>query len=167
MAVIAGKDGRTRSGETSAGNSKARPSKSEQTVKETTGSPARRKSATATKGTASTSATPVSTSNDTARVRKALGVTRAIFARMVGFSERAVASWELDGVVSAAGMRRVKEMDRLREALSEVMRAEFIPEWLTNPCEELDGLKPIEVLERGEADRLWRVVWLLGSGMPT
>jgi hypothetical protein len=27
-------------------------------------------------------------------------------------------------------------------------------------------LKPVEVLECGETDRLWRVVLLIGSGMP-
>jgi hypothetical protein len=27
--------------------------------------------------------------------------------------------------------------------------------------------KPVEVLERGETDRLWRAVFLIGSGMPT
>ena len=46
-------------------------------------------------------------------------------------------------------------------------REEFIPQWLETPCEGLGGLKPVEVLERGEADRLWRVVLLIGSGMPT
>jgi transcriptional regulator with XRE-family HTH domain len=103
----------------------------------------------------------------TARVRKALGVSRTLFARMTGFSERAIAGWELGAVVSESGLRRVKEMDRLRISLAEVMREDFIPKWLTNPCEELGGLKPVEVLERGEADRLWRTVLLLGSGMPT
>jgi hypothetical protein len=38
---------------------------------------------------------------------------------------------------------------------------------MTTPCEELGSLKPVEVLERGEVDRLWRMVYLMGSGMPT
>ena len=56
---------------------------------------------------------------------------------------------------------------RLRAALAEVMREEFIPQWLQAPCEGLGGLKPVEALERGEVDRLWRVILLIGSGMPT
>ncbi len=99
-------------------------------------------------------------------VRSGLGVTRELFARLTGFSVRAIAGWEAGRPVSEAGLRRVKEMKRLRDLLAEGMKAEFIPVWLETPCEGLDGLKPVEVLERGEADRLWRVALLIGSGMP-
>jgi hypothetical protein len=58
-------------------------------------------------------------------------------------------------------------MERLRAALAEGTREEFIPQWLESPCEGLDGLKAVDVLERGEADRLWRVALQIGSGKPT
>jgi hypothetical protein len=96
-----------------------------------------------------------------------LGVTRELFARLTGFSVRAITGWEAGRPISEPGLRRVKEMGRLRAALAEGMREEFIPQWLEAPCEGLGGLKPVEVLERGESDRLWRVVLLIGSGMPT
>ena len=102
-----------------------------------------------------------------AEVRAGLGVTREFFARLTGFSVRAIGDWEAGRPISEAGLRRVKEMGRLRDALAEGLRAEFIGRWLETPCEALGGLKPVEVLERGEADRLWRVVLLIGSGMPT
>ncbi len=101
-----------------------------------------------------------------ADVRSGLGVTRELFARLTGFSVRAISGWEAGRPISEAGLRRVKEMKRLGEALAEVLRPEFIPGWLEAPCEGLGGLKPVEVLERGEIDRLWRVVLLIGSGMP-
>jgi transcriptional regulator with XRE-family HTH domain len=101
-----------------------------------------------------------------ADVRSGLGVTRELFARLTGFSVRAITGWESGRPISEPGLRRVKEMERLRAALAEGMRAEFIAQWLETPCEGLGGLKPVEVLERGEADRLWRVVLLIGSGMP-
>ena len=66
-----------------------------------------------------------------------------------------------------AALRRIKEMKRLRDLLAEGMRPEFIPQWLEAPCEGLGGLKPVDVLERGETDRLWRSTLLIGSGMPT
>jgi hypothetical protein len=100
-------------------------------------------------------------------VRAGLGVTRELFSRLTGFSVRAISGWEAGRPISEAGLRRVKEMNRLREALAEGLRPEFIPQWLDTPCEGLGGLKPVEVLERGEADRLWRVALLIGSGMPT
>ena len=102
-----------------------------------------------------------------ADVRSSLGATRELFARMTGFSVRAISGWESGRPVSEPGMRRIKEMKRLRDALAEGMQEPFIPQWLVTPCEALDGLKPVEVLERGETDRLWRVVLLIGSGMPT
>lgn len=102
-----------------------------------------------------------------ADVRSGLGVTRELFARLTGFSVRAISGWEAGQPISEPGRRRVKEMERLRAALAEGLRAEFIPQWLEAPCEGLGGLKPVEVLERGEADRFWRVVLLIGSGMAT
>jgi hypothetical protein len=100
-------------------------------------------------------------------VRSELGVTREFFARMTGFSVRAISGWEAGRPLSEAAVRRVKEMKRLHDALAEGIRPEFIPQWLETPCEGLGGLKPVEVLERGETDRLWRTVFLIGSGMPT
>jgi hypothetical protein len=36
--------------------------------------------------------------------------------------------------------------------------------WLDTPNDAFGGLKPVEVTERGEADRLWRMIYFLGSG---
>jgi DNA-binding transcriptional regulator YiaG len=102
-----------------------------------------------------------------ADVRSGLGVTRELFARLTGFSVRAITGWEAGRPISEPGLRRVKEMERLRAALADGLREEFISQWLETPCEGLGGLKPVEVLERGESDRLWRVILLIGSGMPT
>ncbi len=102
-----------------------------------------------------------------ADVRSGLEVTRELFARLTGFFVRAITGWEAGRPISEAGLRRVKEMERLRAALADGMRQEFIGRWMETPCEGLGGLKPVEVLERGEADRLWRTVVMIGSGMPT
>jgi Protein of unknown function (DUF2384) len=45
------------------------------------------------------------------------------------------------------------------------MKPEFIAEWLSTPNEEFDGLKPLEVIERGEMDRLWDMIFYLESGI--
>jgi transcriptional regulator with XRE-family HTH domain len=100
-------------------------------------------------------------------VRTGLGVTREFFARMTGFSIRAISGWEAGRPLSQTALRRVKEMNRLRDALADGLDPRFIPQWLDSPCDGLGGLKPVEVLERGEIDRLWRTVFLIGSGMPT
>jgi DNA-binding transcriptional regulator YiaG len=100
-------------------------------------------------------------------VRSALGVTRELFARMTGFSVRAISGWEAGRPLSEPARARMMEMKRLAETLARGIRAEFIPNWLESPCDGLGGSKPVEILERGERDRLWRTVLLIGSGMPT
>lgn len=108
----------------------------------------------------------VPTAQLVADVRRSLGVNRELFGRMMGFSVRAISGWEAGRPLSEAALRRVKEMKRLSDALADGVRPEFIAQWLITPSEGLGGLKPVEVLERGETDRLWRVVLLIGSGMP-
>ncbi|MFO0865772.1 MAG: antitoxin Xre/MbcA/ParS toxin-binding domain-containing protein [Gemmataceae bacterium] len=36
--------------------------------------------------------------------------------------------------------------------------------WLQTPNETFDGLKPLEVIDRGESDRLWQMIYFLRSG---
>ena len=98
-------------------------------------------------------------------VRSRLGVSRKLFSRLAGFSERAIADWESGKPLSEPGLRRVKELDRLRERLSEVVKEEAIPGWLDSPNDAFEGLKPLEVIERGEVDRLWTMIYHLESGV--
>src|SRR5437588_11593746 len=74
-------------------------------------------------------------------VRSRLGLSRKLFSRLAGFSERAIADWEGGKPVSEPGLRRVKELDRFRERLSEVVAEDAIPAWLDTPNEAFDGLK--------------------------
>ncbi|HWG43699.1 MAG TPA: hypothetical protein VN688_13005 [Gemmataceae bacterium] len=57
------------------------------------------------------------------------------------------------------------EMERFQKRLAEVIRAESIPEWLETPNTAFDGFKPLEVVERGEIDRLWNMIFYLESGI--
>lgn len=100
-----------------------------------------------------------------AEVRRKLGVSRKIFSRLTGFSERAIANWESGGTPDEPGLRRIRETNRFQERLAEVVEPEAIPKWLDTPNEAFDGLKPIEVIERGEIDRLWNMIFYLESGV--
>jgi DNA-binding XRE family transcriptional regulator len=103
---------------------------------------------------------------DVAQVRAELGVTQDILARMIGVSSHSVTGWEGGASINESSARRLVEMQRLASALKQVMQADFLPRWLVTPNEGLGGISPVEALERGESDRLWRVVFLLGSGLP-
>jgi hypothetical protein len=100
-------------------------------------------------------------------VRRNLGLTRKVFSRLTGYSERAIASWEAGGKPDEPGRRRIRETERFQAKLAEVVRPEEIPNWLDTPNEALGGLKPLEVIERGEIDRLWNMIYYLESGVPS
>jgi hypothetical protein len=54
----------------------------------------------------------------------------------------------------------------LRIALERVMPGSSIAAWMDTPLDAFDGLKPLEVVERGQMDRLWRMVFEIESGQP-
>lgn len=100
-------------------------------------------------------------------LRSRLGLARPLFSRLLGYSERAVADWESGRKAPSAGAaRRIEELRRLEHQLARVMDAKAVGTWIATPNEMLEGLKPLEVVERGEIDRLWHLCWLLESGTP-
>lgn len=108
----------------------------------------------------------VTTSPTTASVpRKKAGLSLKLFSRLTGFSERAIAGWEAGDPISDAANRRLLETERFRERLAQVVKPEAIPGWLETPNPAFDGLKPVEVIERGEIDRLWSMIFYLESGV--
>jgi transcriptional regulator with XRE-family HTH domain len=97
-------------------------------------------------------------------LRADLGVSRRLFARLTGYSERAIASWEAGRDLSEASRQRMLETRRLEKALARAMKASAIGRWLEEPNRAFRGLKPLEVIERGEIDRIWRMIFELESG---
>lgn len=63
--------------------------------------------------------------------------------------------------------RQLKELRRVIEALGEVIQKDAISPWLKRPNDAFDGLKPLEVIERGEVDRIWQMIFYLRSGVPS
>ena len=51
-------------------------------------------------------------------------------------------------------------------ALTDIIRDTTVAEWLVTPNQAFDNLKPLEVIERGETDRIWAMVYFLRSGVP-
>lgn len=100
-------------------------------------------------------------------VRQQYGVPRRTFARLIDVSERSLADLEKGKKPSEGVTRRVNEVGRLRQALTKIIDSDAVSEWLQEPNQAFDGLKPIEVVERGESDRIWQMVYYLESGMPS
>ena len=99
-------------------------------------------------------------------VRGLFRLGRAMFSRLTGYSERAIADWERGKPMSEPGRRESEMLARFRDRLAEVVAADTIPGWLDTPNPAFGGLKPLEVIERGEIDRLWSMIFYLESGVP-
>lgn len=100
-------------------------------------------------------------------LREQLGFSRDEFARMTATSVRSLATIEAGGKVSPPIQRRLTELARTVAALQRVMQPEAIGDWMQQPNSAFGGLKPLEVIERGEIDRLWQMIYLLESGTPS
>ena len=98
-------------------------------------------------------------------VRAKMHLPRKLFSRLTGFSERAIAGWESGKAITEPGLRRIREIDRFQQRLAEVVTTDAIPEWLEQPNPAFGDLKPLEVIERGEIDRLWNMIFYLESGV--
>lgn len=99
-------------------------------------------------------------------LRDRLQMPRVVFGRVVNVSERTIAKVEAKAAQVEKLRRPYNEVYRLCEALSEVVDPDSLGGWFQTPNNAFDGLKPIEVIERGEIDRLWEMVYRLRSGMP-
>lgn len=93
-------------------------------------------------------------------------VTQDAFTRLAGFSPRAVSLWATGRTPSASTKRRLSEIGRLFQALRHLVDARQIGPWLRASNPAFEGSTPLQVIERGETDRLWRMIYELQSGQP-
>jgi hypothetical protein len=52
-------------------------------------------------------------------------------------------------------------------ALEKLVPGKSIGPWLKQPNAAFGGASPIQVIENGELDRIWRMIYELESGEPT
>jgi DNA-binding transcriptional regulator YiaG len=97
-------------------------------------------------------------------LRDTLRLSRPLFARLMGCSERTLANWESGRHLPDIYKSRLNELQRLYTELSEAVDPKILGSWITTPNEEFNGLKPLELIERGETFRIWRMIFLLETG---
>lgn len=100
------------------------------------------------------------------QLRTQLGMNRETFARLVPMSTRNLANIEAGKPPSTNVLRQLHELRRVVDGLAEVIQKDAIGPWLEQPNGAFGGLKPIEVIERGEVDRIWQMIYDLRSGIP-
>lgn len=100
------------------------------------------------------------------QIAEKFGLRQETLSRMTGFSLRAVAGWNSGKTPSAPVRRALVEMDRLLDSLSRLMKPKDVGRWLKEPNPALEGSTPVQVIERGQTDRVWRLLYFLESGEP-
>jgi DNA-binding transcriptional regulator YiaG len=100
-----------------------------------------------------------------AALRATLGMPRVKFARLLGRTERAVIDWET-GKSRPQGLsqQRLRELQRLTDALQSLFDPKALGTWFESPNSALGNFSPLELIERGETDRLWRMIFEFQSG---
>ena len=98
--------------------------------------------------------------------RTAFKMPQPIVVRLTGFSPRSVAKWSEGVLPSPKQEKALVEMDRLLDGLARVMQPAQVGHWLKSPNPAFDGSTPLQLVERGEIDRIWRMLFDLESGQP-
>jgi RES domain-containing protein len=98
--------------------------------------------------------------------RDAFHLPQPALVRLTGFSPRSIAKWSQGELPSAKQEKALVEMDRLLGGVARVMEPARVGRWLRQPNAAFDGSTPLQVIERGELDRIWRMLYDIESGQP-
>lgn len=98
--------------------------------------------------------------------RKMFQLAQTLVVRLTGFSARSVAKWAQGEPPSPKQEKSLVEMDRLLDSLARVMEPAQVGRWMKTPNPAFDGSTPLQVIERGEMDRIWRMLYDVESGQP-
>ncbi len=88
-------------------------------------------------------------------------------ARAIGVSARKISELETTTTTPRTETsRRLREIERLSAALREIMNENDLAGWLEQTNDAFEGSTPLQLIERGEIDRLWQMVFAVRSGLP-
>lgn len=93
-------------------------------------------------------------------------IIRPDITRLTGYSLRAVDKWATGESPAAPARKQLAELVRLFDALSDLMDNKDVGPWLKAPNPAFANSTPLQVIERGETDRIWRMIYQLETGEP-
>ena len=111
-------------------------------------------------------ASPSGTAFEVKRFCRRYQLIRPDLTRLTGYSLRSVDKWAGGETPSGPARKQLTELTRLFDALCEIMDPESIGQWLKAPNQAFEGSTPLQVIERGETDRIWRMIYLIETGEP-
>lgn len=100
-------------------------------------------------------------------LRGLLAIGQPEMGQLMGLSIRKISGVET-GAMAATNddVRRFNELKRLCAEVATLIKPEQVGQWLMTPSEYFGGLSAAQVIERGEIDRVWRMVWRVQDGVP-
>ena len=98
------------------------------------------------------------------RLSRVYHLSNEALSRVTGASPRTVAYWSAGTPPQRSSAQKIREVTRLFDALADIIDKKVIGQWLQRPNQQFDGSTPLQVIERGETDRLWRMIWQLREG---
>ena len=111
---------------------------------------------------------PITADHLVENLRVGLNMNLRDLHRMTGYSEKSLSAWESGKQEPGeAALRSLRSLNEFVAELSRVVKPAAIGAWLRKPNELFRGLKPIELIERGEMKPLWWMIYDLESGNPT
>jgi DNA-binding transcriptional regulator YiaG len=103
-------------------------------------------------------------STDVRRLARTYKLSNEVVSRVTGASPRTVSYWNAGTPPQRSSAQRIKEVTRLFDALADIIKGSAVGRWLQQPNKQFDGSSPLQVIERGETDRIWRMIWQLRGG---
>jgi hypothetical protein len=98
------------------------------------------------------------------RLSRTYHLSNEALSRVTGASPRTISYWNSGVAPQRSSAQKLKEVTRLFDALADIIKSNAIAPWLQRPNKQFDGSTPLQVIERGESDRLWRMIWQLREG---
>ena len=104
------------------------------------------------------------TSEQLSSLAKEAGMNYDVLAKALSVSRRAISGWLSGQEPERINRVRINEFGRLVAELRTIIKPEKLKSWWKQPVANFGGSTPLQVLERGETDRIWRMIWEIGQG---
>ena len=88
------------------------------------------------------------------RALSRLGLTQRQIASAAGATDRSVRNWAATGAIRPAYDERIRELSEISLILSETATPRGVTQWLNARNRLLDGMRPVDLIAQGEADRV-------------
>jgi predicted transcriptional regulator len=92
--------------------------------------------------------------SDVVRALERVGFTQKQIANAAGATDRSVRNWATTGAIRPAYDERIRELSDISLVLSDTLTARGVTQWLNARNRVLDGQRPIDLISKGQGERV-------------